>query len=485
MGEWTQFGGQSNRSQKNEETYTFSALVDSAERREVMSRSFPLFLPAQLFLRYQKLLWAVSRYGIGGSITSLGIEFGKRGMLWKAPAKGNGSSYDEVFGKNLALTFEKMGPTFIKLGQVLASRPDIVGDKVADELQVLCSGVTPIPVAKVRKILEKELGKKKVAEQIVEIEKKPLGSASIGQTHRGKLKDGTPVVIKVQKPGVSEIVRLDLLLLEGIVKPANLAFPKLGIGEMYRDFKEATLREIDYTEEAKNIDRFRKNYKKIFSVSDVLFPGYFPELSTKRVIVLEPMRGSQVSNLKSGSRTARNAAHKSLSAVLEQIFDHGFFHADPHGANLFFVEEEGRMGFIDLGLVGQLEPKDKILFLKVLMAILKRDRQTLAKSLFDLGKAGPKTDFNQFNEAIQKLLDEVKEKGVGNLKLDKLVNQLLAIARDNHIYIPNRYVMMIRSCLIIEGVAKKLDPNVSMVSVALPVVARSLLKSYNPFRRLI
>jgi ubiquinone biosynthesis protein len=189
--------------------------------------------------------------------------------------------------------------------------------------------------------------------------------------------------------------------------------------------------------------------------------------------------------LKAGSRTARNAAQKGLSAVLEQIFDHGFFHADPHGANLFFVEEEGRMGFIDLGLVGQLEPKDKVLFLKVLMAILKRDRQNLAKSLFELGKAGPQTDFNKFNESIQKLLDEVKAKGVGNLKLDKLVNQLLAIARENHIYIPNRYVMMIRSCLIIEGVAKKLDPNVSMVSVALPVVARSLIKSYNPFRKLI
>ncbi|NBX92327.1 MAG: AarF/ABC1/UbiB kinase family protein [Proteobacteria bacterium] len=444
-----------------------------------------VFTPVKLLMRYQSIVWTLTRYGIAGSLTSLGMEFGKRGIRWISPQAMSVNEFDEVFGRNLAITFEKLGPTFIKLGQVLASRPDFVGEKVAQELQVLFSKVRPIKLARVKSILESELGRNKVKERIAEIDKNPLGSASIGQTHRGKLKDGTPVVIKVQKPGVAETVRLDLLLLEGIVTPASLAFPKLGLQEMFRDFREATFREIDYREEAKNIRRFQKNYKKIFSGADVLFPNYFPELSTERVLVLEPMRGKPISQIKSGTRTAKHAAQKGVEAVFEQIFDHGFFHADPHGANLFFVEEEGRMGFIDLGLVGQLEPDDKKRFLKVLMAILKRDRTQLAKSLFDMGTPGVGTDFNQFDRAIQKLLDEVKTAGLEQLKLEKLVNQLLSTARDNQIYIPNRYVMMIRSCLIIEGVAKKLDPSVSIVSVALPVVARSLLKSYNPFRKLV
>jgi ubiquinone biosynthesis protein len=195
------------------------------------------------------------------------------------------------------------------------------------------------------------------------------------------------------------------------------------------------------------------------------------------------MRGKPVADLKKGSRSAKQAAFKSLSAVFEQIFEHGFFHADPHSANIFFVEEEGRMGFIDTGLVGQLDPKDKKLFLQVLMAIVKRDRKKLAESLYQLGQPSPDTKYDEFESAIQAMLDKVKAKGLEKAKLDQLVNQLLAIARQNQIYIPNRYVMMIRSCLIIEGVAKGLDPKVSIFKVAVPVVAKSLIKSYNPLRR--
>ena len=439
--------------------------------------------PVRLIARYHELLWCLSRYGIAGGVTSLGIEFGKRGVTWVAPQSVNHTRFDSVFGQNLARTFQEMGPTFIKLGQVLATRPDIVGEGVAKELEVLFSRVRPVSLREIKKILNKELGKKKVAEQILSIESEPLGSASIGQCHRATLKDGSSVVIKVQKPGVAKTIRLDLKLLEWFIKPAALAFPKLGLGDMYRDFRDSTLREIDYKEEAKNIEQFKKNYRKILSGSDVVFPGYYRELSTSRVIVLEPMRGKPVADLKKGSRSAKQAAFKSLSAVFEQIFEHGFFHADPHSANIFFVEEEGRMGFIDTGLVGQLDPKDKKLFLQVLMSIIKRDRKKLAESLYQLGQPSPDTKYDEFESAIQAMLDQVKAKGLEKAKLDQLVNQLLAIARQNQIYIPNRYVMMIRSCLIIEGVAKGLDPKVSIFKVAVPVVAKSLIKSYNPLRR--
>ena len=442
-----------------------------------------ILYPFRLMTRYQTLVWCLSRHGILGSLTVLGLECGKRGVKWISPGAVNTTEFNALFGKNLARTFQEMGPTFIKLGQMLASRPDIVGENVAEQLEVLFSRVRPIPVGQVKKILSQELGKSEVKKKIKSIEKEPLGSASIGQTHRAILKDGTPVVIKVQKPGVAEQVRLDLSLLEWFVTPAALAFPKIGLQEMFQDFKSATLREIDYREEARNIERFKKNYKKVFSAADVVFPDYFPDLSTERLIVLEPMRGQQVSAIKKGSRTATQAAHKSLAAVLEQIFDHGFFHADPHAANLFFIESEGKMGFIDLGLVGQLEPKDKALFVKVVFAILQRDRKNLAKSLFELGTPGPGTDFGQFDQGVQNLLDEVKAVGIEKIRMEKLVNQLLAVARQNQIYIPNRYVMMIRSCLIAEGLARSLDPQISVFKVALPVVARSLLKSYNPFKK--
>ncbi|NBT58307.1 AarF/ABC1/UbiB kinase family protein [bacterium] len=444
-----------------------------------------IFEPVLLFSRYQRLLWCLYRYGVAGGLASLGFECGKRGVLWIAPKSAKKVEFDSVFGKNLARTFQEMGPTFIKLGQVLATRPDIVGEGVAKELEVLYSGVRTISLKEVKKILVRELGKKKVNGEILSIEETPLGSASIGQCHRATLKDGSSVVIKIQKPGVSDLIRLDLKLLEWFVKPAAAAFPKLGLNEMYQDFKESTFREIDYRQEAKNIDQFKKNFRRVLTGSNVVFPKYYPKLSTSKVIVLEPMRGKPISDLEKGTRSAKQAAFKGLSAVLEQIFEHGFFHADPHSANVFFVEEEGRMGFIDMGLVGQLEEKDKRLFLKVLMSIIKRDRKLVAQSLFQLGTPGKATKYDKFEKEIEALLEQVKSEGLENVKLDQMVTKLMAIARRNQIYIPNRYVMMIRSCLIIEGVAKSLDPDVSVLKVAVPVVAKGLLKSYNPLKKLM
>jgi len=388
---------------------------------------------------------------------------------------------DRVFGKNLAATLTKLGPSFIKLGQVLATRPDLVGEPVSEELKVLFDRVPAVPFFEIKRILNAELGEDRVRD-FLEIETKPLASASISQTHRATLKEGQAVILKVQKPGTADLVRLDLMLLEMFVRPLHLVYPALHLLQSFKDFKRATLREIDYREEARNIDRFRRNNRKIFKASDVLFPRYYKDLSTEKVLTLEPMRGRRVSDLVQGTTVARRAANAGLVAVLEQIFDHGFFHADPHGGNLFFLEDEGRLGFIDLGMVGQLEPEDKRKFLKVVLAILERDRRLLARHLFDLGTPGKRSDFSAFDQDIQKMLDDVKAKGVDKLRLDQMVTRLLGIARQHDIVIPNRYVMMIRSCLVIEGLAKSLDPNLSLVRVATPIVAKSLMKSYTPWR---
>ncbi len=442
--------------------------------------------PLRMALRSQEIGFVLSRHGVAGSLAVLGVEAGKRGLRFAGLAKPPSQRFDSVFGKNLALTFAKLGPTFIKLGQILASRPDMVGEPVAEELRILFERVPPIPYRTIRGILKRELGREKLKKAFQSIESTPLASASLSQTHRAVLADGTPVILKVQKKGVAQTVTLDLLLLEGFVRSVHLVYPKLQLLNVFKDFQEATLGEIDYRLEAKNIDRFRKNYRKLFSPTEVHFPKYYPDLLTSKVIALEPMRGKSVASLKKGSTVARVAAEQSLAAILEQIFDHGFFHADPHAGNLFFQEDAGQIGFIDLGLVGQLHPDDKRKFLKVVMAILKRDRARLAGSLYELGTPGKKADFKKFEAAIQAMLDEVAAQGVQNAKLDKMVNQLLGIARKSDLHIPNRYVMMIRSCLVIEGVAKSLNPKISVFQVATPIVAKSLMRSYNPlsiFRR--
>jgi ubiquinone biosynthesis protein len=440
----------------------------------------------QTALRSQQIALIASSYGLGGALASLGFEVGKRGLkVVRLNQVGNSARsatpWDAVFGQNLAKTFIKLGPTFIKLGQVLATRPDLVGEKVSEQMRILYERVPPIAYREIQKILRKELGRTKLKEAFKSIDPKPLASASIAQTHRAVLRDGTPVILKIQKTDVAKTVRLDLNILETIVRSIHSVYPKMQLLPIFNDFKEATLREIDYREEAKNIDHFKKNYSKIFSDSEVVFPRYFPDLSTEKVLALEPLQGKRAYDLRKGSTVARNMASKSLAAILEQIFDHGFFHADPHAGNLFFLEDEGgRVGFIDMGLVGHLDRKDKQKFLKVILAVLKRDRDSLAKALFALGTPSVRTNFKKFENDIQKLLDDVKAQGVDTVRMDQMVNRLLAIARKNELMIPNRYVMMIRTCVIIEGVAKALDPKISMFQVATPIVTKSLLKTYSP-----
>jgi len=433
--------------------------------------------------RSQQILYVVSRYGVLEGLASIGIEIGKRGITVTRVRRYRKKRLDRLFGKKLVETFIRLGPSFIKLGQVLAVRPDMVGEGVADELRVLFDRVPPIPYARILRIMNREMGRECIRKWFRSIERTPMASASIAQTHRAVLSSGIPVILKVQKEGTADLVKLDLMILETFARSAHQVLPNLQLWPMFQEYKNSALREINYLEEAKNIDRFRKNYKKLFADSDVVFPRYFPTLTTEKVLVLEPMRGKKVADLKKGSTVARKAATRGVQAMLEQIFDHGFFHADPHGANVFYIEEGNRIGFIDLGMVGQLNQQDKQKFLKVLMAVLKRDKKNLASALYNLGVPGKKTDKKKFEKDIQKLLEQVRKAGVDNIRMDELVRKMLGVAKKNKIRIPNRYVLMMRSFLIIEGVAKELDPKISLFKIAPPIVAKSLLKSYNPLRR--
>lgn len=437
-------------------------------------------LPFRVAVRSQQISVAIYRHGLAGTLASLGFEFGKRGLTWANAGKFKTTPFDSVFGKSLANLFIHLGPTFIKMGQVLATRPDIIGEPVAEELRILFDRIPPITFKKWKKQLEKELGANTVRLAFKKIDPVALAAASLGQTHRAELKDGTPVVVKLQKPGVGNLVRVDLQILEGLVASMHAIYPKWQLRFMFDEFKNATLQEIDYRREAQNIDKFRKNYSKLFSQPDVIFPKYYPEFLTEKVLILEPMQGKKLSELKPGSTVARAAASQTLAAVLEQIFDHGFFHADPHAGNIFFLESQGKVGCIDLGLVGQLEPEDKKKFLKLLMAVLQRDRATLARRLFDLGTKGPSANLPAFEKDVNDWIDRVGAAGMANIRLESALNELLQIARMNAVNVPNRYVMMMRSCLVADGVARTLDPGINVVQVATPIVAKSLLKTASP-----
>lgn len=432
--------------------------------------------------RLQRITFVLYRYGILGTLADQGFEIGKRGITFVGRGKRQPVPLDKTFGISLKETLIQLGPTFIKLGQVLATRPDLIGNDVAEELKSLFDRVPSLSFSQVNRILKKEWGKKKYNANIETIEKKSLGSASLSQTHEAVLKNGSKVIVKIQKPGAGETVKADLMILEGLVNSIHPFFPALLLKEAFRDFRDATLREIDYLEEAKNIEQFQKNYKKLLSSSDVLFPSYLPELTTSKVIVLSPMRGKKMTEISKDSSQAKRAAVASLTAILEQIFEHGFFHGDPHAGNIFYIEETGKVGFIDMGLVGTLNEADRKKFLKVLFALLKRDRRGLSKALFDMGETTSESDFEGFDKAVEGIIEKVKKTGVSQVRMDEILQDLLKSARTHGIYVPNRFTILLRSCLVIEGVARNLDPSLSIVKLALPIVVKGLFKPKNPLR---
>lgn len=438
--------------------------------------------PVGILFRSQQVSYVLSRHGVAGALGELGVSLGKRGFARVTRSSQVQPSWDSLFGKRLATTFVELGPTFIKLGQMLAQRPDWVGEPISQELRVLFDRVPPIAYRKIEKILKREWGSEKFKTMIKKIDKQPLASASLSQTHMALLRDGREVVLKIQKPEVERLVKLDLQLIETAVTVLDVLYPKINLKLAFQDFKDATLRELNYREEAKNIDRFQKNNRTFFSNSNIVFPNYEASLLTDKVIALTPMRGKKATELKANSRVAKRAAHLGASAILEQIFEHGFFHADPHAGNLFFIEESGKLGFIDLGLVGQLDPNDRKKFSRVVLAVVRRDRKNLAQALYDLGVPGKQTNYADFEFGINRVLDEIKNVGVKNIKLNRMIDRLFEVAHKNQIFIPNRYMLMIRSCLMIEGVAKQLDSRASLMGLATPILTRSFLKSINPLK---
>jgi ubiquinone biosynthesis protein len=218
-----------------------------------------LIQPVSVVLRMQRIVYVLTRHGLAGSLGAFGFEVSKRGLKYVGLTAASTVPLDAAFGRELARTLVHLGPTFIKLGQVLASRPDWLGEAAAEELRTLFSQVPSVSYRQIRKTLIRELGRRKVSNAFQSIDEKPMATASLGQVHRAVLKDGSRVIIKVQKKGAAETVLSDLLVLEGLARSIHLLQPTWQLRTAFEDFKAATLCEIDYRKEAENIARFQRN----------------------------------------------------------------------------------------------------------------------------------------------------------------------------------------------------------------------------------
>jgi ubiquinone biosynthesis protein len=383
--------------------------------------------------------------------------------------------------ERVRMAAEELGPTFIKLGQILSNRPDIIPDELVKEFEKLQDRVAPFPFAQVKIIIEKET-RHHISEMFEEFDEKPMASASIGQVHKAKLKSGEEVVVKVQRAEVEEIIKLDLGIITEGVKRMDRYLKKQGIlnaEEVVRVFERAITKELDYLNEARTIDRFRTTYR---ARTDFYVPKAYREFSTKKVLIMEFAKGCKITDVKQlkewGISPAR-IVEKGMDIYLSQIFEFGYFHGDPHPGNVL-VNEEGTIILLDFGMVGQLMPKDKYAFAGIFIAMSRHDARDMANQLRKLAIEDNITDMRQFIYDLNDLIDDYSYLDVSESSIQDVIERLQKIMYDYHITVPGSVFLIFRAFAILEGIGKKLHPNFKMYEFIRPYGQRLLTEQLKP-----
>ena len=375
--------------------------------------------------------------------------------------------------RRLRIALEELGPTFVKFGQMLSVRPDLFPADVISELGKLQDHVPPFPVEQARKIIEAEIGRP-IDEIYAQFEDKPLAAASIGQVHTARLPDGTTVVVKVQRPDIGQIIDADLEMLFSLARlleehvSESRRYGPIGLVE---EFASTIRAELDYTLEGHNAMRFRDNFKDDVAVS---VPAIFWALSTKRVLTQEFSVGHKASPDYPKEPGERKRLADVLARVfLTQLFEHGFFHGDPHPGNVFFMHD-GRICFHDFGIVGRLARRDQFNLGQLLLATSTRDPEWMADIYFDMGVASAAVDRKAFARDLSQSLDEYYAVAAQALSFAEVLRQFIRLGQRYEIRMPQEFLMVTKAFMEIESQARALDPAFDMIAAFQSYVPRMI-----------
>ena len=375
--------------------------------------------------------------------------------------------------EHVRMALEDLGPTFIKLGQLLSSRADVLPPAYQAELARLQDAAPPEPAGTVEAVIEAELGRP-AREVFARFEAAPLAAASIGQAHAATLADGTDVVVKVRRPAAVAQIEVDLAVLEWVAAAATrwlATARRVDLAGLVAEAARTLRAELDYEVEAANAERFAANFA---SDQTVHVPAVHRAASTARVITLTRVDGIKVSDLAAldAAGVDRPAlARKIVDVVLAMVFEHGFFHADPHPGNLF-VEPDGRLGLVDFGMVGALDLPTRAGLVRLFVSTASGDATSLAEDLLGLGTATGPVDRAALTHELAGLLGQVTKMPLGELRLGPLLQAELAIVRRHRLRLPPELALLIKTAAMTEGLAALLDPGFVLLSSFAPYAAR-------------
>lgn len=368
---------------------------------------------------------------------------------------------------------EDLGPTYVKLGQIMSTRPDIMPPEFIDELKHLQDRVPPMPFEEVRTAIEENLGQT-LAELFAEVHEKPIGAASIGQVHRAKTHEGRDVVIKVQRPGIASTIRSDLDILYYIARLAEATIQEV---ELYtptaivKEFEKAILAELDFRLEARNIREFGQNFEEI---PDVQVPEVFEELSNDRIMTLEFIDAKKLSQLEGGSPQAKAVLKTLLDAMVKMVLHDGFFHGDPHPGNIL-VREDNSLVFIDFGLTGRLSAAQQDDLITLIVSVLTGDVEGISRTLLKMGQAVGRVSLRDFKADIVRIRDEYLLSNLSEINVSAFIQECTQAAQEHRIRLNPNYAVLTKAAATIEGIMRFLEPDLDIMAVGMPY-ARELAK---------
>jgi ubiquinone biosynthesis protein len=384
------------------------------------------------------------------------------------------------FGVRLRRTLDDLGPTFVKFGQVLSTRSDILPEGVLSELQKLQDTARPMPAGVAQEIIEGELGAP-VEEIFASFDPVPLGSASIGQVHRAVLRGGESVAVKVQGPEAPARVAGDLELMRDFAALLDRRFGRslfVDVRGLVAEFEVVIRRELDYTAEAENARRFAAN----FAGTQVIIPGVYLGLSTRKVLTEEYIEGTRFRDIRPlmlSPPERRRVAAMGAEAIFKMAFEDGFFHGDPHPSNLLLTPG-GDLALLDFGMVGYMSQGDIEALSRLFIAVVQRDAPAALRALERLGVRYATEIRGDLIRDLREFLNKYSGLSVGEVTLGQALSELVALARRYRLRMPPVFPLLTKALVTAEGLARSIDPTINVYEVARPYAQRLLSERYRP-----
>ena len=433
----------------------------------------PTLLAMRDISRMREIITVMTKYGLGGFLQRIKLSYGS------ADESASGSRYMST-PRRFRMAFEELGPTFVKLGQILSTRVDIFDAEWIEEFEKLQSNVAPIPVASIDELIESYLGRP-MGEVFRSFDSVPVGSASIAQVHKAVLSDGETVAVKIKRPDIEPVIQADLRILThlaGLIESEIPEVRRYQPVQMVQYFARSLAKETDLSVELRYMQRFGQTFD---SDPSVRIPRVYPDISNRQILVQEHigdtlLKDIRIETLDAPMRT--QLAARITDTLFTMILQQGFFHADPHPGNIF-IGSDGRITLIDFGLVGHLSSTRRREIVDLINALTRKDQFTMQYVLSNWAQ-GDLPDENLLGADVLEMLLNYEHTPVRDLRISQVINDITQIMRNHGLTLPGDLVMLFKTLITLEGVAKRLDGQTELLERAKPIVADAFKERSSP-----